>query len=221
MDRDQGKFYKDEEQEFRAEDRDNIEDIENGEKIEDIDDMKYFLELLRHIRAAIRSGASVPLTNKKIIDAEKCLMIIEDMERNLPDAVQYGMQMFAEKDRIMGDAEKTAMNRVSSAEMRANAALEKAKRDAATIVADAENEAHVIRSDAQDRADHMVSENEIVRRAHEEARVILNDARVEAAEVRLKANHDAYQLLTTVEDELVEACKSIRRRRAELGGENE
>ena len=213
MDHDQEKFYDGEDMEVRA----GQQPQQNA--VEEIDDMKYFLELLKHIRAAIRSGANVPLTNKKIIDAEKCLMIIDDMERNLPDAVQYGMQMFAEQERILGNAEKAAMNRVTSAEMRASAALEKAKADAEQIIADAENEAHAIRSDAQERADHMVSENEIVRRAREEARIIKNDARVEAAELRLKANHDAYQLLATVEDELVEACKTVRRRRAELGDE--
>lgn len=213
MDRDQERFYEDEDQEVRAETQ--------PDGMEDIDDMKYFLELLKHIRSAIRSGANVPLTNKKIIDAEKCLMIIDDMERNLPDAVQYGMQMFAERDRILGNAETAAMNRVSSAEMRANAALEKAKTEAEQIVADAENEAHAILADAQERADHMVDENEIVRQAREEARIIKNDARVEASELRLKATHDAYQLLTSVEDELSEACKAIRRRRAELGDEAE
>ena len=184
MDHDQEKFYEDEDQEVRAE-------AQQPGVGEDIDDMKYFLELLKHIRAAIRSGANVPLTNKKIIDAEKCLMIIDDMERNLPDAVQYGMQMFSERDRILGNAETAAMNRVSSAEMRANAALEKAKNEAEQIVADAENEAHAILADAQDRADRMVDENEIVRQAREEARIIKNDARVEASELRLKANHDA------------------------------
>ena len=168
MDHDQEKFYEDEDQEVRAEPQEQ-------QNVDEIDDMKYFLELLKHIRAAIRSGANVPLTNKKIIDADKCLMIIDDMERNLPDAVQYGMQMFSERERILGNAETAAMNRVSSAEMRANAALEKAK----------------------------------------------NDARVEASELRLKASHDAYQLLASVEDELTEACKSIRRRRAELGDEAE
>ena len=214
MDHDQEKFYEDEDLEVRA-------DAQQPDMMEDIDDMKYFLELLKHIRAAIRSGANVPLTNKKIIDAEKCLMIIDDMERNLPDAVQYGMQMFSERDRILGNAETAAMNRVSSAEMCANAALEKAKMEAEQIVADAENEAHAILADAQERADHMVDENEIVHLAREEARIIKNDARVEASELRLKANHDAYQLLASVEDELAEACKSVRRRRAELGDEAE
>ncbi len=213
MDHDQEKFYEDEDQEVRADDQSNAP--------EEVDDLKYFLELLKHIRAAIRSGANVPLTNKKIIDADKCLMIIDDMERNLPDAVQYGMQMYSERDRILGKAETTAMNRVSSAEMRANAALEKARKDAEKIVADAQSEANAILADAQRRADHMVEESEIVQRADEEARIIKNDARVDASELRLKVNHDLYQLLASVEDELNEASKSIRRRRADLGDDAE
>ena len=210
MDRDQDKFYEEEEQEVRAE-------AQQPDMMDGMNDMRYFLELLRHIRAAIHNGSSFPLSNKKIVDAGKILAMLDDMEQNLPDAIQYGMQMFSERDRLLGNAETAAMNRVTSAEMRANAALEKARAEAEQIVADAENEAHAILADAQERADHMVDENEIVRRASEEARIIKNDARVEASELRLKANHDAYQLLTSVEDELAEACKAIRRRRAELG----
>jgi len=214
MDHDQEKFYDGEEQELRAEDQ-------QSDMMDGMNDTRYFLELLKHLRAAIQSGSNVPLTNKKIIDARECLMIIDDMEQNLPDAVQYGMQMFAERERLMGNAETTAMNRVTSAEMRANAALEKARNEAEQLIADAENEANAILADAQERADHMVDENEIVRQAREEARIIKNDARVEASELRLKASHDAYQLLAAVEDELAEACKSVRRRRAELGDEAE
>ena len=214
MDRDQERFYEDEE----FESRDNLQQSQ-GE--EDIDDMRYFLELLKHIRAAINAGASVPLTGKKIIDADKCLMIIDDMEKNLPDAVQYGLQMYNERDRILGEAETKAMNRVSSAEMRVNAALDKAREDAEQRVLDAENEARAILEDAEERANHMIDESEIMRQAREEARIIKNDARVEASEMRLKAQHDAYQLLASVEDQLNEACKNIRRRRTDLGDENE
>ena len=81
MDRDQDKFYEDEEMESR-------ENQPQAQREDEINDMKYFLELLKHIRAAINAGANVPLTGKKIIDAEKCLMIIDDMEKNLPDAVR-------------------------------------------------------------------------------------------------------------------------------------
>ena len=99
MDRDQDRFYEDEE----LDPREGAAQTHEGEE-EEINDMKYFLELLKHIRAAINAGRNVPLTGKKIIDAEKCLMIIDDMEKNLPDAVQYGLQMYSEQERIMNEA---------------------------------------------------------------------------------------------------------------------
>lgn len=216
MDRDQERFYEDEQ--FSGE---SVQETQDNRGAEEVDDMKYFLELLKHIRVAISAGTNVPLTSKKIIDAEKCLLIIDDMERNLPDAVQYGLQMYSERDRILGNAETAAMNRVSSAEMRANAALEKAKEEAEQRLVDAENEAHATIADAQERADRMVEEDEIVRRAREEARIIKNDARVEANELRLKATHDAYQLLSGVEEALSQSLNSIRRMRADLGAERE
>lgn len=214
MNRDQDRFYEDE----GTDSRDNLQ---QSQRVEDIDDMHFFLELLKHIRAAIDSGIGIPLTGKKIIDADKCLMIIDDLEKNLPDAVQYGLQMYSEQDRIMKEAEVRAMKRVSTAEMHVNAALEKAREDAEQRVLEAENEARAILEDAQARADHMIDESEIMRQAREEARIIKNDARVEASEMRLKAQHDAYQLLAGVEDQLTEACKNIRRRRTELGEDAE
>ena len=215
MDQDQGKFYEGEEQENREAQQ------QTTPQAEEVNDMRYFLELLKHIRAAINAGTSVPFSSRKIVDAEKCLLIIDDLEKNLPDAVQYGLQMYSEQERLMSEAETKAMKRISSAEMRVNAALERAREDAEQRVMDAENEAHAILEDAQARADHMIDESEILRQAREEARIIRNDARVEASELRLKAQHDAYQLLSSVEDQLTEACKNIRRQRAELGDEDQ
>lgn len=222
MAQDKDRFYEDEELELEDDVEELEEDLpeEEGEP-EEVNDMKYFMELMRCIRTAISNGKNIPFSGKKIVDAENCLQIIDSMEENLPDAVQYGMQMYAERERILGNAETTAMNKVTSAEMRVKAALEKAKADVDRMITDAENEANAIISEAQERADHMVQESEIVRQAREEARVIKNDARVEANELRLKASHDAYELLAAVEDELNEATKAVRRRRADLGDEAE
>ena len=115
MDHDQEKFYTDEELDSR-------EDVQPEEE-QEIDDMSYFLELLKLLRTAIECGSRIPLSSKVVIDANNCLKIVDDLESNLPDAVQYGMQMYSERKRIMGDAEETAISRVTSAEMRANAVL--------------------------------------------------------------------------------------------------
>ena len=64
---------------------------------------------------------------------------------------------------------------------------EQPREDAEQRVMDAENEARAILEDAQERADHMIDESEIMRQAREEARIIKNDARVEVVANRLNA----------------------------------
>lgn len=125
--------------------------------------MTYFIELMKHLRTLIERGSKVPLSSKVIIDANKCLMILDEMDNNLPDAIQYGIKMYSEQKRILGSAENEAISRVTSAEMKANKALENARRDAERIVMDAEDEAKAILDDANERAEHMVNEDEIVR----------------------------------------------------------
>ena len=183
--------------------------------------MTFFIELMKHLRTLIERGSKVPLSNKVIVDASKCMMILDEMDRNLPDAIQYGMQMYSERDRLLGDAENDAINRVTSAEMKANKALDNARREAERIVVEAEDEANALLEDAQERAEHMINESEIVRQAREEARNIKNDARVEAGETRLKASHDAYRLISEVESHMDEALKEMRRLRSELTNEAE
>ena len=212
MDHDQEKFYTDEEQAPRE---------ENPPKDREVNDMTYFIELMKHLRTLIERGSKVPLSNKALIDANKCLMILDEMDNNLPDAIQYGIKMYSEQKRILGTAENEAISRVTSAEMKANKALENARRDAERIVMDAEDEAKAILDDANERAEHMVNEDEIVRQAREEARNIKNDARVWAGETRLKASHDANRLLADVESRLDETLKEVRRLRAEETNEAE
>ncbi len=214
MDHDQEMFYEAEEQQAQAEAR-------PADDHEDVNDMVYFIELLKHLRVLVERGSRIPLSGKAIIDVDSCLKVIDEMDRNLPDAIQYGMQMYSEKNRILGDAENTAISRVTSAEMKANKALENARREADQMVIDAEDEAKAILEDAQDRADHMISDSEIVRQARDEARSIKNDARVEAGEMRLKASHDVYRMMSDVEGRLDETLKEMRRLRAELTSEAE
>lgn len=210
MDRDQEKFYEGE----REEELHGAAPASAG--AEPVDDMRFFIDLLKVLRDTIDAGKSLPLVKGRLIDAEKCLMILEDMDHNLPEAIQYGIQMYSERERIMGNAETTAMNRVTSAEMRANAMLEKARDEAEQLIADADDEARAIIQDAQARAERMVEESEIVHQAREEARSIKNDAKVEVTELKLKVTHEMLQELTAVEDEMSAALNSIRRRRKEL-----
>ena len=216
MDREQEKFYEDEQKTTEQ----ASSDIEkNFNSADSADDMSFFIKLLRALRETLEMGRKIPFSNKWSVDGKQCFDILDDMEKTLPEAIQYGWQMFSERDRIMGNADRMAMERVTSAEITANKAIEDAKTSAERIIADAEDEANAILTDAQNRADKLVSEDDIVQRAREEARIIRNEAKVEAGEMKLKATHEALQMLTGVEDELAEALNAIRRNRKQLDEE--
>ena len=177
---------------------------------QEVNDTVYFLELLKHLRATVERANRIPMSGLAVINVATFMQIIDELDRNLPDAIQHGMQMYSEKSRIMGEAESTAISRVTTAEMKANKALEKARREADQIIQDAHDEAAGILDDADERARFMISESEIMKQAREEARSIKNDARIAANELSYKASHDVQRMMTNVEECLNQTLKEIR-----------
>lgn len=178
------------------------------------DDTRYFLTVLNFIEDTVRNARG--MGGYKLVKESRLLDMISQLKDNLPDAIQYGLQMYSERERIMGNSEEEARLRITEAEKRASATISSAKKEEERILADANEEADAILADAKERADAMVSESEILIRAREEAHIIRNDAKVEANELRLKADHDVLQLLLGVEDELTDAYNGIVRRRKDL-----
>lgn len=181
---------------------------------EPVDDMRFFIGLIKLMKETLETSKG--LGRWKLIDGDEFASILNEIDQNLPVAIQYGLQMYSERDRIMGNSEAEARDRIVSAELKAKATKESAQREADRILADAHDEADVILDDAQKRADYMVSEDEIIRRAREEARVIKGDAAVEANEMLVKANHDALEMVSKTEAELTQILEKIRIRRQEL-----
>lgn len=208
MDRRQDKFN--EEEQLKAQG----EAVNSNNNPEPVDDMSYFIKLINLLRDEIENSSG--MGRFKFVDSKKLIAMLNDLDDNLPIAIQYGLQMYSERERILGNSEEDARKRIVDAEIRYNAMIEEANRKANQIVADANDEANAILADAKERADYMVSEDEIIRRAREEARAIKNDARIEASEERLKANHDITQMLVSVETTVGNVLDEVTRRRKEL-----
>ena len=94
----------------------------------------------------------------------------------------------------------------------------KAKNDAKNIVHEAEEKARAIVENASNKAKKMISESEIMQRARTEAGVLLENARVDAHERRLKAVNDAYRLLDALEKQTAGITEAIARRKNEMIG---
>ena len=185
--------------------------VPNGEPV---DDMRFFIGLIKLMRDTVETSRG--MGRWKLMDADQLTEILNELDRNLPVAIQYGQQMYSERDRIMGNSEEEARKRIVSAELLAKRTKENAQADADNILADAAAEAEAILADAQQRADIMVSEETIISRAREEARAIKSDASIEAKEMLLKAQHDALDIVLKTENELTAAIERISNRRVEI-----
>jgi cell division septum initiation protein DivIVA len=86
------------------------------------------------------------------------------------------------------------------------------------MLEEAEKEANRILEEARDRADSMAAEQEVVRRANEQAASILDEARQQEREVRLGAEDYADEMLANLEVNLGKLLTAVQRGRDRLQG---
>ena len=86
------------------------------------------------------------------------------------------------------------------------------------MLEEAEKEANRILEEARDRADAMASDQEIVRRASEQAASIMDDARQQEREIRLGAEDYADEMLANLEVNLGKLLTAVQRGRDRLQG---
>jgi len=85
-----------------------------------------------------------------------------------------------------------------------------------SIIADAQKEAEAIVRNAESRFALMVDQNEVTRKAYEQAREIISNAQRNAKEIRLGANEYADEVLEKLDSYINHLLEGIRRDRAEL-----
>ncbi len=183
------------------------------------DDHTYLMKLLDYLQDAVAYGSVVPLTGKRLVDTDMCMDIIKDIRGNLPLAIQYADQVMRDREKILTSAERTAANKVQSADARANAALDDADKRAHDVIQEAEIRADKIIKDAEIRVRSMVDQSAIKTAAQNEAREIVNEARAEANERRAAASAYTEDLMINVEKELNRMADIVRSKRQQLGGE--
>ena len=86
------------------------------------------------------------------------------------------------------------------------------------MIEEAEKEANRILEEARDRADAMASEQEVVKRANEQAAAVLDAARQQEREIRLGAEDYADEMLANLEVNLGKLLTAVQRGRDRLQG---
>lgn len=124
------------------------------------------MALLEILGEELNNASSLPLTTRKLVDADKCLDIISDLRINLPDDIKEAEIITAERKRIIAEAhqeadeilrraDEEAAERVSAHEITGIA-----RQEAKAVMGEAQRDARDIKFGAMQYADEVLSELE-------------------------------------------------------------
>ncbi len=135
------------------------------------------LQLVDRLEELFNESRPIWLTHSVIVNEDKFLDIIDQMRISIPEEVKKAQQLYAQKDRILAQAQEEANRTIELARQKAAELIEKdtlvieAKRRAAEILEQANREAEEIRNGA-DQYSHDVLAGLV-----EEMERLLNQAR--------------------------------------------
>ena len=101
------------------------------------------LELLEYLDDELSKSAAVPLTGKRLVDAEKCLDIVSELRVNLPDDVKDAEVIVRDRDAILAEAHQEADQIIAEAQQQfeqmvaTHAVTQEAQRRANAIISEA------------------------------------------------------------------------------------
>ena len=72
-------------------------------------------KLLEDLESIVVNASKMPFTNKKVVDEEELLSIVDELKGAMPDEVEQARKVLAERDKIIADAQRHAVSMVAQA----------------------------------------------------------------------------------------------------------
>ncbi len=179
-------------------------------------DLKFVEQMIDFLRAELENAKSVPFSSNRIVDTEKCLNILDDLQNSLPAAVKRGAWVYGQKEEMLRKAQDETRRHIASEEIQFQQKLEKRERRIQQNEQNAKNRAEKIIADAERRAANMVKEGVIASGVEEEVRSIRSSAQAQAHELQIRVEDECYKRLDSMSASLSKMLKEINRMRAEF-----
>lgn len=135
------------------------------------------LHLVDRLEELFNKSRPLPFTHNVIVDEDRMLDIIDQMRISIPEEVKKAQQVYAQKDRVLAQAQEEAGRKLSI---------------------------------AQEKADQLVEKDMVVADAQKRANTIIEQARIEADNIRLGADEYAMDKLIELERSLQVLINQIR-----------
>ena len=180
-----------------------------------------------HVLQEELQAAKKSLFNNETCTVNRSVMIaqLEYLRDNLPDTVEKAAKIVSEEAAIRSETEAKRNEILEAANMQAQntvtesnqkAQQERATQEAAACVENARAEAQRILDEAGKKALELVSEENIVRRAHVESEELRESARAEAASLHKNTLDYIDSLLAETDRKMSELINNIRLERNEI-----
>ncbi|MGE1062592.1 ATPase [Megasphaera paucivorans] len=72
-------------------------------------------KLLEDLESLVMNASKMPFTNKKMVEEEEILQIIDDLKASMPAELEQAKKVLAEKEKIVADAQRHADSMVAQA----------------------------------------------------------------------------------------------------------
>ena len=72
-------------------------------------------KLLEDLESLVMNASKVPFTNKKMVEEEEILQIIDDLKESMPAELEQSKKILAERDKVIADAQNHADGMVAQA----------------------------------------------------------------------------------------------------------
>ena len=130
-------------------------------------------DLLERLDATIDDGATVPFSNKKMVDAEYLHELVDEVRISVPPEIKRAQELEEQRKEI----------------------LENSKKEAENIRQSAESDKAAVLAEARAQAEQLVSQQEIIERANKYARETVEKANQEAAEILAQARAEGESIV--------------------------
>jgi vacuolar-type H+-ATPase subunit H len=140
--------------------------------------------LLNMLRELIEDSFTLPLgSDKCVLDKDKAMGLIDEIAGNLPEELRKASSIVSQRNEMMNKAKKEAESVVKSAE---------------------------------ERARRLISEEEVLTAARRKAQELENNAKAKTRELRIATNEYVEDLLKRTEEAINTALNEVRRSRTEF-----
>jgi cell division septum initiation protein DivIVA len=147
------------------------------------------VNVIDKIESLVATSTSVPVTQRKLVDASKVMELVDKLRLSVPQDVKSAQEVISRKDSIQQQAQAEARHIRNAAEEEYSARLEQSE----------------ILKTARHRADQLIAD------ADDKAKRILNQVQVEAKTRRADADTYALQAMRTLEKQLTALLSTVRK----------